>query len=166
MMRAGAGDALAHDDPDARFVHDRGLDDSQLERRAERDEILQLAETQRSPDLLARGVRGRDGLRARHRVERDQAQQAVEADPHLRAQRRAIDAQRAGDVDRRRLGAQPAELASQPLNVRLVDAVVGRERQRLLPRVQRLAVAAAAPQLQPAIEQRDGALARGAFDLG
>jgi len=29
-----------------------------------------------------------------------------------------------------------------------------------------LAVAAAAPQLQPAIEQRDGALARGTFDFG
>ena len=64
VVSARAGDAFAHHDAHARLVGGLHLDDAQLERVAERDELVERGQPQRAANLFARGARGRDRLRA------------------------------------------------------------------------------------------------------
>src|SRR5262245_52365133 len=56
-----------------------------------------------------------------------------------------------------------AELGAQALDAGLVDEVLGRQLERLLPGVERFAIAVLRAQRDPEIEQLDGALERVSF---
>ena len=80
--------------------------------------------------------------------------------PAGKGRRRAEGARDQARETPRQLVERVAELGAQALNVGLVDEVVGRERQRLLPGVQRLDVAVLGAQRDPEVEQLDGTFQR------